>query len=451
MTIRVLFSLLFALFLLAVGCAPPRISELAYRRMAAGDFDAAVEEVRARKGSFGGGDAVLYYMNEGAALHYAGRYEESVRSLDEADRRIEALYTESLTRHGASFMLNDLTMAYRGEDFESVLVNEFMALGYAAMGKPDEALVEARKMDSKLAMYNAKYEAERKNTYAEDALSRLLIGVLYEGTGYADDLNDAFIAYRRAVELYRGWYGRAYGLPVPRLLCEKYLSAAGFMGEADLGRARRDCPNAPYVPVSDRRRNAEVYLVHYNGKGPAKVEDWVRIRLPTGTLTVIAFPRFETLPRLVRGSRLVLTGADGAKGADSEAGQNIEGIALKNLASRKGRIMAKAIVRAAAKAAATEVAAHYARKKSGEYGELAADLVRLGGSLFSVLTERADTRYWELLPAEVRLARVSLPPGAYEARVEFTGRGGRVLFERDLGAFELKAGEVRILPVRSVR
>ena len=55
-------------------------------------------------------------------------------------------------------------------------------------------------------------------------------------------------------------------------------------------------------------------------------------------------------------------------------------------------------------------------------------------------TERADTRNWSMLPAELLLARFHLPPGQHTLRISFEGlHGSRHLLEIDV---EIRGGEV---------
>jgi hypothetical protein len=42
-------------------------------------------------------------------------------------------------------------------------------------------------------------------------------------------------------------------------------------------------------------------------------------------------------------------------------------------------------------------------------------------------TERADTRSWLTLPANIQMAKISLPPGNYDVTVELLGVGNRVI------------------------
>ena len=58
----------------------------------------------------------------------------------------------------------------------------------------------------------------------------------------------------------------------------------------------------------------------------------------------------------------------------------------------------------------------------------------------AVATERADTRNWSILPAELLLARFRLPPGQHRLRISYDGLfDRRQLLEFDI---EIRAGDV---------
>src|SRR5690606_5625481 len=77
-----------------------------------------------------------------------------------------------------------------------------------------EALVEAKRINIKLLEFNEKY-SENKNKYSEDAFSQILQGIIYESTG---DINNAFIAYRNAYEIYERNNNQYFGVPLPEQL-----------------------------------------------------------------------------------------------------------------------------------------------------------------------------------------------------------------------------------------
>ncbi len=95
-------------------------------------------------------------------------------------------------------------------------------------------------------------------------------------------------------------------------------------------------------------------------------------------------------------------------------------------------ITARAIARMAVKDTMAKAASSSGGGSSSS--SAGAGLFGLAVNLTAVLTERADTRSWFTLPGEIHLARLSLPPGEYNVKIELHGRDERVL----------EAGELKI-------
>ena len=81
-------------------------------------------------------------MDRGMLLHLSGRYRDSTRFLEDAERMIDDLYTRRVGLETAAFMVNDTVLPYEGAHFEQVLIHVIMALNYAHQGLFDGALVE---------------------------------------------------------------------------------------------------------------------------------------------------------------------------------------------------------------------------------------------------------------------------------------------------------------------
>jgi len=156
-------------FFLSFSCAPsikhyPRIDQYLLTQ----DYDSAYKLVEKSKETYAERNAVLYYLDEGIISHFAGRYKESNQSLAKAESIMEELYTKSISKEVASFLISDNTIPYRGEDFERATVNLLMALNYAGLGSWEDAVVEARKVDNKLNLINSQHDEGRRNVYKED-------------------------------------------------------------------------------------------------------------------------------------------------------------------------------------------------------------------------------------------------------------------------------------------
>src|SRR3990167_11162667 len=108
------------------------------------------------------------------------------------------------------------------------MINIFQALNYCMVGDLDEALVEARQVDSKLSSINNRYKPGEKNAYKEDAFARLFMGIIYEASNTPEDMNNAFISYRKALEIYETDFQENYDVSTPSLLKENLLAAADY-------------------------------------------------------------------------------------------------------------------------------------------------------------------------------------------------------------------------------
>lgn len=405
---------------------------------ASGNYLAAAKLVEENQEEYGERNAVLYNMDRGVLYHYAGKYKESNQAFELAERRIDELFTESISGHAAAFLVNDNTLPYKGEDFEAVIINLYRALNYIQLGQVEGALVEARKVNHKLDLINRQYDADKKNVYAEDAFARALMGVFYEIGGSREDLNDAYISNNLSHRTFKNAYAKNYGVKAPDFLGSNLVATASFMGEKEFNEAKRAYSALTPLTLEEKRQNGQIYLVHFAGKAPTKVESNIRAVMPDGNLLKIAFPGYRPRPYLIKGSRVVV---NGKPAGPLEYIEPIGAIAMENLSNRKGRIAAKAIARATTKYLANRALQERARKNSEGAGLLAWAV----GNIATEATEQADLRAWETLPDRVLMGRVVLPPGEHKVVVEFTTGGGGVVSKRNLGQVSIRAGQTKFM------
>lgn len=384
--------------------------------LAGRDFAGAEKKVAAAKeSSYGKKNLVLYYLDLGAVQHDAGKFKESDESLDRAEKRMEELYTKSVTRAAGTLMLNDTTTEYAGERFERALVNAYRALNYTFLNKREDALVEVRKLSRLLQEYSDVYGA-KSTAYKDDAFAQFLASLLYEDDGRPDD---ARIAREKSRKAYEAWV-KGYGTPVPRL-----------------------------EPVGERKGAGEVVFIHYNGVAPRKVSKTISVAWRealthldatkddeaqagqarraiaaglSGKAVAVAFPDYVQDPFQIAGSVV----RAGAVEAHTELASDVSAIARKDLEERLGVIRARAIARATVKFILAKAASDAAAKKYGK-NSWQALLTQAGGAVASVATEVADTRAWATLPAQFRVARLYLPPGLHDLTVTYTGPSGAAL------------------------
>ena len=404
------------------------------------------------EGEYGERNAVLYDFDRGMMLHLAGRYAESNQVLAQAEDRIDQLYTKSVSAEAGAMLTNDNVLPYEGEDFEKVMINVIQALNYVYLGEWDDALVEARKVDHKLSLFNDKYE--KKNVYKQDALAQYLSGILYEAK---EEVNDAFISYRKADEAY-GDYRKNYGTPMPPPLPNDLLrttAALGFTEEHE--HYLKQFPDTRWTTEKELQSQSELIFISYTGRSPVKEDYFITAPVPDGNggtyILRVALPKFVPLPDRVGTAEVHLIPADGeaaSGGAISQRvflAEDITAIARKNLEDRIGRITAKAIARATAKYFASRAIRKEVAGKQGA-NSLAGFLADVGTNIYSVFSEQSDKRSWRTLPDRIDMARLVAPPGSYTVAVDYYDRGGGLIERKTFPPMTLKAGEKRFLGYR---
>jgi uncharacterized protein len=421
----------------------PRVNSLA----TAQKLDQAIETLGDNPNIYGKNNRLLYWLDRGMVYHFAGRYKESIAAFAQAQRTFDELYTRSISKMATAWALNDYAAPYRGEDYEYVLVNIFQALNYTLLGDPNEALVEARDVDLKLNIINGLYAG--KNMYKEDAFARFLMGILYEVNGSSSDLNDAFISYAKAYDVYANDFSKNYGIEMPQILKENLLTLAKFMGSGEFARYRDQLPDTAVITLEEKKKKAEVYLLQYVGFSPVKISYALPVPIDPSHLTQVSFPKF--IPRFteIKTSDFIAAKSDQlAFTHPTEVGHNIEAVAPKVLENRRLAIFAKSVLRPAVKYAAERVLED---KIEDQYGRGAAVGFNILSSIYNVSTERADLRSWQTLPAQIRIGRLLLEPGEYEFFVQTYAEGPQSLNKVSLGKFDLSAGEKKFLLLRNFR
>lgn len=434
------------------GCGMPRHLTTTVDEMSArGEFSQALSYVEEHEEDYQNRNRLLFYLDEGMLAFSVGDFEKAIQAFTAAEQLMEELYTISISGEATTFLINDNTAPYRGEDFESVMVNLFLALSYANLSKIEDALVEARKIDSKLAAINLQYDEEHQNAYREDPFARMLIGIFYEMGQTSADLNDAYISYYLAINGYESEYQR-FGLSAPGILAENALSTAEFMGEKQQDKLRERFPSKQFPSLAERKEKAEVFGLHFNARAPVKEPATIVFPMPDGFLLKLAFPTYRKVDKRIIGARLYAKPLeeDRAFQATFTVAEPIGKIAKENLEDRKGRIVVKTIARVTAKYLAVKAAQKAAKEAGGrDYGALAGLLTGITGNILAFASEEPDLRCWRTLPAEILISKLTLEPGTYQFWAECYDASGIIVRKVELGERDLRAGDKVILQFRT--
>ena len=424
------------MILLLAGCASKMDYKVLDAQMASGNCQDAGAYMESMQQGYGANQQLVYHMDMGMLKLYCGDYAGSAEQFQEADDIARDLWTKSVSKEGVSFLTNDYTIPYSGEDYEKVMINLFHSISSAAEGDFESALVEARQLNQLLMEINEAYE--RKSVYREDAFARYMSAMMYEAENPRDvqNLDSATIDYEKGSEVY-GTYEDEYGTPVPAAFIEDFYRVAEAAGRLEDRKSKKK--DVQWLSHKKARDMGRVVMLHLSGRVPAKEEEAVTAIAPHGPIKV-AFPKFGPPHPGCTDSSVVVSSPEGAKyTAGSELVEDIGAIAVKNLADRRGRVVAKTIARAIAKQAAIEAAASQADNKQQEM------LTRFVGRVVAAVTEVADTRSWRTLPDKIYMARTFVPEGRYSIKAEFCGNIREMAEE-----MEIKAGQTTFVLLQNV-
>ncbi|WP_430810066.1 MULTISPECIES: COG3014 family protein [unclassified Carboxylicivirga] len=428
-------SLIFIILtILLIGCATYYENNIKLQSLiAAGQFESADKILAKDTKGASGKNRYLYFCNRGVVSFMNGQYELSNQYFNQADYYVED-FRKSMGSEALALITNPMVKPYRPEDFEAVLVHFYKALNFIYLNNYEGALVECRRVNIVLQKLNEKYK-KNKNKYTRDAFAHCLMGLIYEAAG---NTNDAFIAYRNALEIYEEDYQPMFGVSTPLQLQNDLMRTAhqlGFGTELDF-----------YENKFGRQYQAEDpdkgHLVFFwlNGFGPVKDEwsiNFTNTGYNDGWITLaneeyglnfpiyignksssdqaafknlsflrVAFPKYRERKPLFNQASLANDGQD----YPLEMAQDINAIAFQCLKDRMLREMAAGIARLATKKAMEELA----RSENDNLGTII--------SIVNAMTEKADTRNWQSLPHSISYCRVTLDEGTHSVQLNTRGR-----------------------------
>jgi hypothetical protein len=443
--------------------------------------DSDLEEARARLSDAGRGtDDLLFALEDGLLLHYAGDPELSNSRFEFVEQRIDDLYTKSISRAALSLVTSDLVLRFEPHGVESFLVNYYKGLNYLQLDDTQESWVEWRKLASKLQFSREQGDA----AYLDPPFFNHLVGLGLE----TDDPGNAYVAMRLA----EAGYLTAERTPPTDLVGDlmRLASALGFADHLDIYRdrygARAEWPPermaaggrstgasdgddwgeivilveegliAPihearvYIPITEARSRraltegtetqlelAQELAYEYDGGRFDGTRGVYFDGREIAYVLPMSFPVYGLGEALFDRLRVTTAGADTASGRIALDLTELQGEAF---ADRLLGIYAKTIARALIKYAA---AAKLKEKAEEEGGETAGDVVGALANVVNVVTERADTRAWLGLPTRIWMARLRVPPGDHDLQL-MLGDGEALV----LGPIDVRPLERRLINYR---
>jgi hypothetical protein len=434
-----------------------------------GDFKGALDGYH--EGLEAANDSLLYHLESGEAAHVGGMYGDSIKLFEVAYKKIDEYQTHALLDAGdmgkqvASILVNEKTLSYTGAVYEQLMLQAYQARNYYLAGKRDDVLSEVLRCYDIMEKARKIYDEELKS--AQDGATQNNEGVdiggvtakMTETYDYGDLSNAEDVYEINYIRYLNSFLRESCGKGTAdyndawvdmKFVADRFGSE-GFV-QRDLARLAERCGDRQAGREIEQRLGlppqkdvGSVCLFFECGLAPRKVE--VKVIFPTlHGAAAIAMPKYEAVQNPAAGAVLVV----GDQQVRTTTLSNLQSIAFRYQHDRLPLLIAKQIIRLAAKIAIQEGGDAVIRNNGGENAALWAGLYSIGTSIWNVASEQADLRCWRTLPQTMQVARAYLPAGTYPAKLVLVGPGGATLKEVDLGTITIKDGRHRMINARSV-
>jgi hypothetical protein len=315
----------------------------------------------------------------------------------------------------AEYVFSGSSGKYQAPPYEKLLVNTLDMLNYLELRDLNGARVEARRL-AVMQRYIADDLHEADSSVL--GLGAFLAGLTFEES---DSPDEALRWYDTSLE-FPGF--AALEDPVRRLL------QSGTYRSPRLEAIERG--GSP-PPAPEASGEGEIVFVVGYGRVPYKVPERIPIGLAltyaSGALApydveranrlaaqgLVTWVNFPTLGPEQGGYAVPSCWLD-ARGVPLEEAVNVTEQVRAEWRKIEGKIIVSAITRLLARYAAGSVAS-----AAGGKNELVRALLSLGTQATLAALDTPDTRSWETLPARVAVARVRVPAGSHEVRIDARG------------------------------
>lgn len=409
------YLIIIALCLLSACTGPSlRYKKSIIGSMDEGSFDKAAAIVEKNKSKqYGNKNAVLYYLDLSTGQNSAYDNQSSAKSLTSALEITEDLSVKSASAALGTLIINDNTVPYNPPVYEQALMHFFLAMDYLYGPYPADSLVEANRA---VFLLDNNREKQNKELYNDDAFVQYFASMIFEDNA---KLSDARIARSNAENAYK-----------------KQSESRARMPQV-------------YLP-SNYKDLGEAVIFHYNGKAPIKISKslmlaWDNIWFAVqdnndlkgtgqdiidavyagafGKSITISMPEYKDVGYHIKSSAV---SADGGPLEKTTLVSDISWAAKQTLKQNMPAIYMRTATRAATKYILSVQARHIAQKNGGD------TMGTIVGSLFSIVSnvsEKADTRSWFTLPAEIRMANLFLTPGSHNIKLVLFNADGQAIDE----------------------
>lgn len=402
------------LMLLTLGCATYQNKvEKARQFLGSNQFESAQNHLLplAQEES---GDQLIYLLDYATTLQISGQYKESNKFFFKAEKLAEEQDYHSVSRVTGSFLLNEEMKQYKGDTFERIFINAYLAMNYLELGDLDSALVETRRINDKYKLLRS----EEKKSFELNSFAKYLSAMIWEADKKYDD---AFIAYKEAYEIDPHIETIKEDLVRISKKAQRLDEYKRYKSEFLLNNEAQD---------EHDKEKAELIVIYQQGWGPRKRFNSYDVKFP------ILSPVYNDTQK----AKVIISSLSSPKIEKiSKNIYDVQEAAIKTLKDDQAALLARRVGAFVAK----EVASREISRKNEALGLIAWFVMHA--------SERADLRQWSTLPSSIQVIRTLLPPGEYDIEIQgLSAFGNQTQDKMSVKKIKLEKGKTKFLNWRSL-
>lgn len=318
-------------------------------------------------------DIAQYYLNLGYLQLLSGQFSPAITSFATAQKEMQSLAAISVSENIAAGTVNETFRRYSGYPLDRVMVHNMSALSYLFKQDIDGARVEMLQAD--VAM---KKLAKGQSLSGQLASTHLLSAIIYE---LLDEQSNAFISYQLAENILK-----ERQLELPEGLKLGLLRMSYKMGN-DLQYS--DYSEKYPALIKKTTADNQVFMLYFNGVVSNKVQRSIVVPSYSATQLIrISMPAYPNMHSQQQRAKI----SDGLNQVSSALIENIDVLAREDLNKEYPSILLLTTTRAIAK--------YQVVQQTQQKDELIGALL----NFVTLLTEVADLRSWNMLPASVQFS-----------------------------------------------
>jgi uncharacterized protein len=320
------------------------------------------------------GDRVQYYLNIGYLQLLSGEFSSAIESLSTAQSEMQVLAATSVTENIGAGTVNETLRSYSGYPLDRVMVHNMLALSYLFNQDIEGARVEVLQADVEM-----KKLADDDGINGQLASTHLLSAIIYE---LLDERSNAFISYQLAENILA-----KRQIELPEGLKLGLLRMSYLMGNDEQYALYSEKYPTLALQAMVTTMDKQVFILYFDGVVDNKVERTVIVpNISFDQLIRVSVPGYphQMLPSL---HALIDTGSEQVT---SQLVEDVNVDAREDLDKEYPSILALTTTRAVSK----YLLVQEAQKKD--------PLVGLLFNFATILSEVADLRSWNMLPATVQ-------------------------------------------------